>query len=215
MGSLKLTATATGSCAAYCIRRFVALRVSSDMKRALEGVSQALRGPNVKNVHRLGGAENSNRPPSLGFRSWARCLFVVSKTARSDPLKAFPHLRLPQITGLFYTMMITMPLVLQTAIALVWLVSAMFETVLPPPHPLPHRASSVLLSTTSPPPLHHRACSVQRAACLTRAGEVRRRVDDLRGHLTPKVVHSSPDLPRLSYGSSAIRFPCSRAAVAH
>ena len=25
-------------------------------------------------------------------------------------------------------------------------------------------------------------------------------MDDLRGHLTPKVVHSSPDLPRLSYG---------------
>ena len=26
-------------------------------------------------------------------------------------------------------------------------------------------------------------------------------MDDLRGHLTPKVVHSSPDLPRLSYGT--------------
>ena len=33
-------------------------------------------------------------------------------------------------------------------------------------------------------------------ACLTRAGEVRRRVDDLRGQMTPKIVHSSPDLPR-------------------
>ena len=28
-------------------------------------------------------------------------------------------------------------------------------------------------------------------------------MDDRRGHLTPKVVHSSPDLPRLSYGSRA------------
>ena len=44
-------------------------------------------------------------------------------------------------------------------------------------------------------------------ACLTRAGEVRRRVDHLRGHLTPKVVHSSPDLPRLSYGTSPLILP--------
>ena len=46
------------------------------------------------------------------------------------------------------------------------------------------------------------------AACLTRAGEVRRRVDDLRGQMSPKVVHLSPDLPRLSYGS------CCQAAAA-
>ena len=26
-------------------------------------------------------------------------------------------------------------------------------------------------------------------------------MDDLRGQMSPKVVHSSPDLPRLSYGS--------------
>ena len=29
-------------------------------------------------------------------------------------------------------------------------------------------------------------------------------LDDLRGQMSPKVVHSSPDLPRLSYGTLAV-----------
>ena len=35
-----------------------------------------------------------------------------------------------------------------------------------------------------------------RTASIRQPGEVWRRVDDLRGQMTPEVVHSSPDLPR-------------------
>ena len=35
-----------------------------------------------------------------------------------------------------------------------------------------------------------------RGDSVRQSGEIWRRVDDLRGHLTPEVVHSSPDLPR-------------------
>ena len=48
---------------------------------------------------------------------------------------------------------------------------------------------------------HAQACAQTHAHTIPadsirQPGEVWRRVDDLRGHLTPKVVHSSPDLPR-------------------
>ena len=38
---------------------------------------------------------------------------------------------------------------------------------------------------------------------IRQPGEVWRRVDDLRGQMTPKVVHSSPDLPRPGQTTSA------------